>query len=56
MTKQCVCLVDLWARHSSGSRAKIRSLLEQNRFEVYGCILNIDSDFEHEEAGREHNI
>ena len=55
MTQQRVYLVDLQVRSSSDPHTTIRSLLEKNRFEVYGCNSNIDHDFEREEAGREGN-
>ena len=56
MTQQRVYMVDLQVRSSSEAHRKIESLLEKNGFEILGCNSNIDSDFEHEEAGRERNI
>ena len=52
MTQQRVYLVDLQVRSSSEPYAKIRSLLEKNGFEIYGCNPNIDHDFEREQVGR----
>ena len=52
MTQQRVYPVGLQVRYSSESHTKIRSLLEKNGFEVYGCNSNIDHDFEREQAGR----
>ena len=56
MTQQRVYLVDLQVLSSFDPHTTIRSLLEKNGFEVYGCNSNIDHDFEREEEGRESSI
>ena len=52
MTKERVYLVDLQVRYPSCPDDKIRTLLERNGFEVYGCNSNIDHEFEREEAAQ----
>ena len=56
MTKERVYLVDLQVRYPSCPDDKIRTLLERNGFEVYGCNSNIDHEFQYEEAEQQQSV